>query len=645
VRRTAFILVMSMLVVGIGVAVALSSQELAEPIGSLPFGLPGPSDPGSESAPPTAAVAAPAPLAYGAPNTPSPSDTGQSRLWFQDGQWWGVFLSAATGDQRIFRLDPAADAWSDTGVVVDDRSYARMDVLWDGERLVIASAGPQPSQRHALRIIRFSWDPSARAYMRDANFPLPITELGVEGVTLARSEDGRLWVAYRQGGRMAVDHSLDSDLAWRGPFALAAAEGPVERVALATMGARVAVIWTRPTEDVVFAAWNDITGPEDIWQQSPDVPLAGLSLGEDDLSVVADRSPGAERLFVAVRTSADLAPNGGRLDPQVVVMELTPNASPKTYLVGRVDDQLAGPIALLNSETRQLYIVAAVPKGGGAIYYKAASLDRITFPSGPGTLLVAADAQHPRLAKPTSTKQALDDTSGMVVAGTDTGAGLYAFGALNVGDGTPGTPAPAASSPATTALVDNTFDGLAVGAQVPGWTVEGEPPPAFVIRVLSGSDSSARLSSSTIDSRACVAFGDVSSGVLRVEAETLTNMASTDELRLLQVRGTAGELASIRLRDGQVVYGDGAVRVRSGLVLAPGRWYRSALVLDLGSLTYAIEIRNGTDDSILLQAEGLGWRSTDAPIANRACAELPPQPGLDLYLNNVRVTSSPAEGS
>jgi hypothetical protein len=635
---------MSMLVLGIGVAVALSSQERAEPIGSLPSQLPGPSEPGLASGPPTAAVTAPAPLAFGAPNTPSPSETGQSRLWFQGGQWWGVFLAAATGDQRIFRLDTAAEAWSDTGVVVDERSYARMDVLWDGEWLVVASAGPDPSQRHALRIIRFSWDPSARAYVRDANFPLPITDLGVEGVTLARSDDGRLWVAYRQGGQMALDHSLDTDLAWRGPFALAAAEGPVERVALATLGTRIAVIWTRPTEDAVFSAWNDITGPDDIWQQSPDVPLAGLNLGADNLSVVADRSPGAERLFLAVRTSADLAPYGGRLDPQVVVIELAPDTSPKTYLVGRVDDQLAGPIALLNTQARQLYIVAVAPKGGGAIYYKSASLDRISFPSGPGPLLVAADEQHPRLGKPTSTKQALDDASGMVVAGTDTVVGLYAFGALNVGNGGAATPSPAASSPATTALVDNTFDGLAVGAQVPGWTVEGDPAPAFVIRVLSGSDSSARLSSSTIDSRACVAFGDVSSGVLRVEAETLTNMASTDELRLLQVRGTGGEIASIRLRDGEVVYTDGTARVRSGLVLAPGRWYRSALVLDLGSKTYAIEIRSGTDDSILLQDGGLAWRSTES-IANRACAELPPQPGLDIYLNNVRVTSSPAEGS
>jgi len=587
----------------------------------------------------------PAPFAFAQPNSPSPTDEAQSRLWFHDGEWWGVFLTAATGDQRIFRLDPASDAWIDTGVIVDDRPFARMDVIWDGERLVVASAGRQSVPRHALRIVRFSYDPSTRTYRRDANFPLPITEVGVEGVMVVRSDDGRLWVAYRQGSRMAIDHSLDSDLAWRGPFAPAAAEGTIDRLAIASLGTHVAVIWTRPSEDAVFTAWHDTTGPEDVWQPGADTPLAGLRFGEDDLSVAADRSPGAERLFVAVRTSAERASNQGRLDPQVVVVELRLNADPTTYLVGRVEDRHAGPIILINSDARELYVVAAAPKAGGAIYYKTASLDRIMFQTGVGTLLVPAAVAHPRLVNPTSTKQALDNNSGMVVAATDTGAGLYAFGALGVGDGTAVTPVPSSSSPAAAPLVDNTFDGLAVGAQVPGWVVEGEPLPSFVIRVLSGSDSSARLSSSTTAARACIATGDVSEGVLRVEAETLTNLASAEELRLLQVRGATGEVASVRLRDGEVVYGDGTARVRSGLFLAPGRWYRSVLVLDFASQTYAVELRNAADDSILLQDGGLGWRSIESSIVKRLCAELPPQPGLDLYLDDVRVTSSTAEES
>jgi hypothetical protein len=130
----------------------------------------------------------------------------------------------------------------------------------------------------------------------------------------------------------------------------------------------------------------------------------------------------------------------------------------------------------------------------------------------------------------------------------------------------------------------------------------------------------------------------VSEGVLRIEADTLTNIPSDEELRLLQARASsAGEVASVRLREGEVVYSDGANRVQSGIRLAPGRWYRSALTLDLSAQTYAVELRDATSGAIILQDEDLGWRSTDAQSVNRVCAQLPPQPGLDLYLDDVRV--------
>ena len=410
---------------------------------------------------------------------------------------------------------------------------------------------------------------------------------------------------------------------------------------MASLGTLVAIVWTRPLDDLVSMAWHDTGGPDDLWQASPDAPVTGLRLGEDQLSVATDRSPGAERLFVAVRTSAEEAPNRGRLDPQVVVVEFSTDADPMSYLFGRVEEQHGGPIILVNSDARELYVAASAPKAGGPIYYKTASLDRIAFPTGLGTLLIPATEQHPRLESPTSTKQALDETSGLVIAATDTLAGLYGFGALGV-DATAGTPAPSDGSPAAVPIVDNTFDGLAVGAAVPGWVVDGDPLPSFVIRVLTGSNSSARLSSSTTDARACVAFREISEGVLRVEAETLFNLATEGELRMLQVRGVSGELVAIRLRNREVVYQDGPTRVRSGLILAPGRWYHSVLTLDLATKTYAIELRDATDDSILLQDEGLVWRSTDSSIVNRVCAELPPQPGLDLYLDDVRVTSNAA---
>ena len=444
-RRLAFLLVTLMLVVGIGVAVALSTG--ARNGVSLPSGAAAPSTSARPTTRPSPVVALPASFAYGEPGAPSPlGNTGQSRLWFHDGAWWGVFLSAEAGDQRIFRLDAESNAWSDTGVIVDDRDFARMDVISDDNGLVVASAGPQPYDGHALRIIRFSYDQSAHMYRGEDNAAVVITDVGVEAVTIARSDDGRLWVAYRQGTLMAVDHSLDSDLAWRGPFVPTMAEGVVERVAIASLGDRVAVVWTTPTEDAVSMAWHDTGGPENVWEASPDAGLGGLSFGEDDLSVATDRTPGAERLFVAVKTSAELAPSRGRLDPQVVVVEFKIGEAPASYLFGRVEEQHSGPIILIDDQARELYVVAVAPRAGGAIYYKTTSLDEIRFTTGPGTLLMPASEEHPRLANPTSTKQSVTEGSGIVIAATDTREGRYGFGSLGVSPQTAGTPAPSGST-------------------------------------------------------------------------------------------------------------------------------------------------------------------------------------------------------
>ncbi|MDQ4036625.1 MAG: hypothetical protein M3153_11995, partial [Chloroflexota bacterium] len=198
-KRLASLLVMLMLVVSIGIAVVLSSEVRESPRVSGSPEAPVPTGAPIATSPAPTPAAMPESFAFGEPNTPSPGETGQSRLWFHDGEWWGVFLNGPTGDQRVFRFDANSRAWTDTGVAVDERAFALMDIVSDGDRVVIASAGPQPEPRHALRIVRFSYDPAARIYRRDANFPIPITDLGVESLTAARSDDGRLWVAYRQG--------------------------------------------------------------------------------------------------------------------------------------------------------------------------------------------------------------------------------------------------------------------------------------------------------------------------------------------------------------------------------------------------------------------------------------------------------------
>jgi len=65
----------------------------------------------------------------------------QSKLWFNDGYWWGSLFNSGTEEFRIHRLNWATQTWTDTGVALDDRPSTRADVLWDGGagKLYVAS--------------------------------------------------------------------------------------------------------------------------------------------------------------------------------------------------------------------------------------------------------------------------------------------------------------------------------------------------------------------------------------------------------------------------------------------------------------------------------------------------------------------------
>jgi hypothetical protein len=634
-RRLAILLVTVMLVASIGIALALASNETSGPTANPSLALPSFS-PGSLGGHEDEAPGAPESFAFGAGGSPDPAGTGaQSRLWFNDGSWWGVFLTSSSADQRIFRLDAASLTWIDTGVVVDDRAYAKIDAQWDGERLLIASAGEQADERHALLVNRFSYSPTSGEYRRNANFPVPVTAEGVTGATLARAADGRLWVAYRDGDRLILDHSLDSDLSWHGPIALDVATGPVDAVAMAAVGGRIGLVWTLTTEDSLYVAWLDPALGTDGWSAAPPVPIPGLQFGEDEIGIAVDRSPGAERLFVGLRTSADEMADRQRLAPQVVVTELRPEEDPVTYLVGRVEDQHGGPSLVIDGEARLLHVVMSAPSGGGTIYRKTASLDSFEFGGGLGQALIPATEALPVLGSPTTTKQSVDAGSGLVVAATDPTVDRWGFGSLSVA---PLTAQPPLGPNDRDMVVNYTFNGLTVGTDPPGWEVDGDPLPPFTVVSLTGSDSSARLTATTADARTCTRFAAGDGDVLRAGADVLFNEPSTGDIKLLQLRGSGGEAASVRLREGEVVYADGDTRVRSGLVLSPGRWYRAVLGLDLAARTFGVQIRDGVDDAILLADEGLAW-AAEIEVVDRVCAEVSPQPGLELYLDEVRVRS------
>src|SRR5918997_2708896 len=139
--------------------------------------------------------------ASSAPSAPT-AEKPQSKLWFNDGAWWGSLFNAATRRFEIHRPDASSNAWlpssassPSAGTVIAERHTVRMDCLWDGTHLYVASAvrpGVSTSDT-GVRVLRYSYDPATRTYALDAGYPVAIASAKVEAVVLDKDATGTLW--------------------------------------------------------------------------------------------------------------------------------------------------------------------------------------------------------------------------------------------------------------------------------------------------------------------------------------------------------------------------------------------------------------------------------------------------------------------
>ncbi|MHB1481639.1 MAG: hypothetical protein ACYCXH_04895, partial [Bellilinea sp.] len=79
-------------------------------------------------------------FSYGTSASAPTGQKPQSKLWFQDGIWWGILYNKTTSAFEIYSLDWSSQTWQSTGVLVDSRPRTSADVLWTGDQLFIASA-------------------------------------------------------------------------------------------------------------------------------------------------------------------------------------------------------------------------------------------------------------------------------------------------------------------------------------------------------------------------------------------------------------------------------------------------------------------------------------------------------------------------
>jgi len=76
------------------------------------------------------------------PFTQHPPGAGpESKLWWNDGSWWGSLYNPSAQAYHIYRLDNTSRTWVDSGTALDNRPGSKADVLWDGgnQKLYVVS--------------------------------------------------------------------------------------------------------------------------------------------------------------------------------------------------------------------------------------------------------------------------------------------------------------------------------------------------------------------------------------------------------------------------------------------------------------------------------------------------------------------------
>jgi PKD repeat protein len=408
----------------------------------------------------TLAVAAPpAAAATGDIGFEGPSYTGagtaptgskpESKLWYNDGIWWGTLWSTSAAAFHIYRLDLAGQQWVDTGVALDNRTGTRDDVLWDGTKLYVASHrySTTPASGYPVRLYRFSYVAATKTYTLDSGFPATIHDFKTETFVIDKDSTGTLWATWVQNQQVYVSHSTTSDATWTTPFVLPASGTSVDADDISSVISfrhagdpnRIGVMWSNQIDDKVHFAFHNDGDPDTTWDDSK-TAIQGNNTADDHINLKSVQSDGSGRIYAAIKTSLTTSSA-----PLIMLLTFTPATMSWTSTpVARVSDGHTRPIVMVDEEhaVAHVYMTGPVPPAtsgdsGGAIYEKAAPLSNLTFPLGLGTPVIQ-DASSPAMNNVTSTKQNVTSSTGLVILASNDSTDRYwwQFDALG------GTPPP-----------------------------------------------------------------------------------------------------------------------------------------------------------------------------------------------------------
>jgi hypothetical protein len=427
-----------------------------------------------------ASYADPSPVAPHHQPTAPTGEKPQSKLWFNDGIWWGSIWSKTKFTIQGY---DAAGTWADTGVTIDPRDKSQADMLWDGTHLYAISNVHEASSTldPSVRLYRFSYNATAKTYSLDAGFPVSIispasnpgmTTTDLETVVMDKDSTGMLWATFTlanqvglctapgpvtcpAGRSVYIAHStVGNDAAWSTPALLPSADGRTANVSgndissIVHFGNKIGVMYSDQVPDPVVPVTQPVTSrtgdyfavhidghPDTEWTQ--ETALVGKRAADDHINLKA--APDGT-LFAAVKTSANDASVPVATDPLVYLLKRSTGGTWTKTTFATVATQDTRSSILLDPTHNVVYQFATYPpdgayEGGGKIYCKVTSMTSPSFVAGIGDPFIdLAAGDH--LNNFSTTKQTVGPATGLLGIAADDHNLHYAHNSLTL-TGTP----------------------------------------------------------------------------------------------------------------------------------------------------------------------------------------------------------------
>ena len=362
-------------------------------------------------------------FSYGSTVFEAPTaDKPQSKLWWNDGSWWGVLWNPSANKYRIHRFDLATQSWANVGPDVDDRSQSLCDALWDGQKLYIVShvysGGSQTSGGASAsssgRFYRYTYEVATKTYSLENGFPVTVNNAISETLVLDKDSTGKLWVTWTQSSKVYLNYSANDGTTWATPFALPTQGANTSSDDISTLIAfngKLGVVWSNQSDSKIYFSAHKDNDAATVWG-TQEVALSDPSLGAvaDDHLNIKMTNDGGGNLYLATKTSLS-----GTTAPGIYLLRRGFGGGWTKYVVATKADDYTRPIVVIDDENRELYVFA---KSGSYITKKKVSLDNISFPSGKGDAFIES-SDNSDINDATTSKHNVNSMTGILILASD----------------------------------------------------------------------------------------------------------------------------------------------------------------------------------------------------------------------------------